>query len=88
VSLVQIEAPQEILRALRSVPDLNMVRSSVEPRGEGRWKVAAYASDEAIAAAEELGAEVRIMVATEALAEHRTRLARQIQQGRIERGEA
>jgi hypothetical protein len=51
MGLVQITGAEEVVRAVMNVPDLNIVQSSVEPRGEGKWKVAAYASDDAIDAA-------------------------------------
>ena len=59
MGLVQITGTEEIVRAVMNVPDLNIVQSRVEPRGEGQRKVAAYASDDAIDAATALGAEVR-----------------------------
>ena len=44
MGLVQITGTEEIVRAVMNVPDLNIVQSRVEPRGEGQRKVAAYAS--------------------------------------------
>lgn len=87
MGLVQIIVPEENVRELMNVPDLNIVRSSVEPRGEGRWKVAAYASDAAIDAATALGAEVRVMLPTEQDVEHRQQIATTIAALRAERGE-
>lgn len=87
MGLVQIIVPEEIVRELMNVPDLNVVRSSVESRGEGRWKVAAYASDEAIEAATALGAEVRVMLPTEQDVEQRQQVATTIADLRAERGE-
>jgi hypothetical protein len=88
MGLVQIIGAEEIVRALMNVPDLNIVRSSVEPRGVGRWKVAAYASDEAIDAATALGAEVQVVLSTERDVQHRQQIASTIAQLRTERGEA
>jgi hypothetical protein len=88
MGLVQITGTEEIVRAVMNVPDLNIVQSSVEPRGEGQWKVAAYASDDAIDAATALGAEVQVVLPTNRDIEHRQQIARTIAQLRTERGEA
>ncbi|MDQ4104697.1 MAG: hypothetical protein M3186_13665 [Actinomycetota bacterium] len=88
MGLVQITGTEEIVRAVMNVPDLNIVQSSVEPRGEGKWKVAAYASDDAIDAATALGAEVQVVLPTDRDIEHRQQIAGTIAQLRAERGEA
>jgi hypothetical protein len=67
---------------------LNVVRSSFDALGEGRWKAAAYASDEAVEAARALGADVRIMVPTDVETAQRQQLAARIAQERTQRGEA
>jgi hypothetical protein len=87
MGLVQIIGAEEVVRAVMNVPDLNIVQSSVEPRGEGKWKVAAYASDDAIDAATALGAEVQVMLPTERDIEHRQQITDTIAQLRTERGE-
>lgn len=87
MGLVQVTGNDEIVRALTAIPGLNIVRSSVEPRGEGKWKVAAYASDEAIEAATALGAEVRVLLPTELDVQHRRETAAALARVRSERGE-
>jgi hypothetical protein len=88
MGLVQITGTEEIIRAVMNVPDLNIVQSSVEPRSEEQWKVAAYASDDAIDAATALGAEVQVVLPTNQDIEHRQQIAGTIAQLLIERGEA
>lgn len=87
MSLVQITAGRAILDALLDVPDLNVVMSSVEPRGPDRWKVAAYASDAAVEAATALGAQVRVVLPTADDAAQRQDTAATIARERAERGE-
>jgi hypothetical protein len=87
MALVQIIGDKNVLRELAAVPDLNIVQSSAHPYGEGLWKVAAYSSDQAIEAARALGAEVQVLMSTEAHAEHRRDVAHAIMQQRAARRE-
>ncbi|MEU1284245.1 hypothetical protein [Kitasatospora sp. NPDC005856] len=87
MSLVQIEGSEEVLRAVQDVPELHLVRSSLEPRADHRYKVAAYASDRAVEAAVAQGARVTVLLSSEGAAEHHARMSAAIGRGRAERGE-
>jgi hypothetical protein len=85
-ALIEIIGSEQLLRVVADVPDLNVVQSSVEPRGEYRWKVAAYASDDAVDAAVALGAEVHVLLSTQQDLEQRRELAGTIAEELVRRG--
>ncbi|MCU7821143.1 hypothetical protein [Kitasatospora sp. DSM 101779] len=87
MSLVQIEGSEEVLRAVQGIPELHLVRSSLEARSDDRYKVAAYASDQAVEAAVAQGAQVTVMLSSEGVDEHHARMSAVIGQGYAERGE-
>ncbi|MFD0275367.1 hypothetical protein ACFVHB_15880 [Kitasatospora sp. NPDC127111] len=87
MSLVQIEGSEEVLRAVQGIPELHLVRSSLETRADYRYKVAAYASDQAVEAAVAQGAEVTVLLSSEDAADHHARMSAVIGQGYAERGE-
>ncbi|MEU6237486.1 hypothetical protein [Kitasatospora sp. NPDC047058] len=87
MSLVQIEGSEDVLRAVQDIPELHLVRSSLEARTDYRYKVAAYASDQAVDAAVAQGAEVTVLLSSEGAAEHHARVSAEIGRGYAERGE-
>ncbi|MFC5890639.1 hypothetical protein RMN57_00050 [Kitasatospora sp. CM 4170] len=87
MSLVQIEGSEEVLRAVQLLPELHMVRSSLETRPDDQYKVAAYASDQAVEAAIAEGARVTVLLSSESAADQHARMSAVIGRGYAERGE-
>ncbi|AUY52592.1 hypothetical protein [Streptomyces sp. CB01881] len=87
MSLVQIEGSEDVLRAVQGIPELHLVRSSLEARSDYQYKVAAYASDRAVEAAVAQGAQVTVLLSSEGVDEHRARTSAVIGRGYAERGE-
>ncbi|WP_190211648.1 hypothetical protein [Kitasatospora indigofera] len=87
MSLVQIEGSEDVLRSVQGIPELHLVRSSLEARSGHRYKVAAYGSDRAVEAAVAQGAQVKVLLSSEGVDEHHTRMSAVIGQGYTERGE-
>ncbi|MEV6975011.1 hypothetical protein [Kitasatospora sp. NPDC093806] len=81
MSLIQIEGSSEVLRAVQEIPELHVVKSSVETGADGRYRVAAYASDQAVEAAIAQGANVYVVLSTEEASQRHERVAAQIRSG-------
>ncbi len=60
--LIRITASSEVLSGLTDVPELNVVKSSVDEVGGGQFSVGAYASDAAIQEIGRRGARVEVLL--------------------------
>ncbi len=74
MQLIRISGPTEPMRRLGEVDGLDFERTSARRLDEDRWQVSGYASDDALAALDERGLDVELVLAAEELAEQRRTL--------------
>lgn len=78
MGLIRIDATAEVLRGLHDIPDLYLVKPTVVDLGADRYRVSAYAPESVIPELEARGAEVRVLMSTQAIDQFHNEVANDI----------